>query len=257
MPRVEALELISIEGGIGAGKSSVMAALKASRPSLCYLEEPVEKWERYGLLKPMYNGDIAPATFQLAALATRMEPLLKAVGAGERIVISERCPYSDKEVFTRANLSEKLDVDAYQMAYDALLSALPATVNLHIIYLKADVDLLLARMKVRNRESERVDSEDRARSRVIYLKKLQALHDSFFSATPPQLGVSTVTRHVIDASLPAAEVANAVKSVIANVAPVKLEPIDDEAGAKEVRYHPLEKRRRESAGGGARMTPDC
>lgn len=218
------LDLVSVEGGIGAGKSSVMAELKKERPSLCYVDEPVEMWEKYGLLEHMYNKTIPAATFQLAALATRMAPLLTAVRKGEQLIVSERCPYSDYAVFTKVNLKKEVDLTAYRMAYDALLTAMPEKVNLHIIYLKANVEVLEARMMERDRPAERVDSEERASERRVYLEKLHTQHDAFFSMTSEEIGVNSVTRHVIDASLPAAQVAQKVKELIAEVAPVKREP---------------------------------
>lgn len=231
MPASEVLDIVTIEGGIGAGKSSVLDALKAARPSLCYLDEPVKVWERYGLLARMYDGSIPPATFQLAALATRMAPLLKVVADGERLVVSERCPYSDKAVFTQATLDKEVDLAAYGMAYNALTSVLPKKVNLHVIYLKADVDVLFARMQERGRAAERIETPDHAKTRLAYLEKLHTLHDAFFSMTAEQLGVSTVSQHIVDATLPAAEVAKAVEEALRKVAPVKLERLDGKEGA--------------------------
>lgn len=228
------LNLITVEGGIGAGKSSAMAALRKERPSLCYVDEPVETWERYGLLEHMYNKTIPAATFQLAALATRMAPLLTAVRKGERLIVSERCPYSDYAVFTKVNLDKEVDLIAYRMAYEALLTAMPEKVNLHIIYLKAGIDVLEARMKERDRPAERVGSAERAAERHAYLEKLQTHHDSFFCKTAEELGVNSVTRHVVDASLSAAQVAQRVKEVLTEVAPVKPEA-EGEAGEKRAR----------------------
>lgn len=226
MSRTETLDLVSVEGGIGAGKSSVMAALKAERPSLCYVEEPVETWEKCGLLQRMYDGSVRPATFQLAAMATRFAPLLKAVGDGERLIVSERCVFSDDAVFARTTLDDQVDLTAYKMAYDALLTALPPKVNLHIIYLKAGVDTLQNRMTTRDRPAERVDSPEAAAARRAYLEKLHARHDAFFCMTAEELGVASVTRHVIDAAASATEVAQKAKEVLAGVAVVKREPLE-------------------------------
>lgn len=226
MPRTQTLDLVSIEGGIGSGKSSVMAALKAERASLCFLDEPVETWEKCGLLQRMYNKTIPAAIFQLSAMATRFAPLLKATGDGKELIISERCVFSDDAVFARTTLESEVDIAAYKMAYDALLTALPAKVNLHIIYLKASVDTLQSRMATRDRPSERVTSPEAAEERRAYLEKLQARHDAFFCATEEELGVSSVTRHVIDASATAAEVAQKAKEALAAIAPVKLEPVE-------------------------------
>lgn len=226
MPRAETLDLISIEGGIGSGKSSVMEALKAERPSLCFIDEPVDAWERSGLLQGVYDKSVPAATFQLAAMATRFAPLLKAAGQGARLVVSERCVFSDDAVFAKSTLESAVDLTAYKMAYDALLTALPKTVNLHIIYLKASVDTLQTRMATRDRPSERVTTTLAAAERLAYLSKLQVCHDAFFCMTAEELGVASVTRCAIDASAPAADVAQKAKDALSNIAPVKLEPVD-------------------------------
>lgn len=226
MPRAETLDLVSIEGGIGSGKSSVMEALKADRPSLCFIDEPVDAWEKSGLLQRMYDKSIPAATFQLAAMATRFAPLLKAVGDGEQIIVSERCVFSDDAVFARSTLKSKVDQTAYKMAYDALLTALPAKVNLHIVYLKASVDTLQTRMSSRDRPSERTTTPEAATERRAYLETLHARHDAFFCMTAEELGVASVTRHVIDASATAAEVAQKAKEALSVVAAVKREPLE-------------------------------
>ena len=65
------ITVVSVEGGIGVGKSTVMTHLQsASRPF--YIDEPVDLWEKAGLLDAMYRGTIPPGTFQIAALSTRM-----------------------------------------------------------------------------------------------------------------------------------------------------------------------------------------
>ena len=46
--------LVCVEGGIGSGKSTAMLALRAAfqrDPSVVFVDEPVQKWERAGMLK--------------------------------------------------------------------------------------------------------------------------------------------------------------------------------------------------------------
>lgn len=216
----ESVHIVSIEGGIGVGKSTVMDALRRERPSLMFIDEPVEKWEKCGLLKHMYANTINPGTFQIAALATRMAPILKAVREGARVIVTERCPWSDHEVFTKGNLEEgSVERTAYQMAFDALLTAMPVNVQLHIIYLRADVDLLMQRIAWRARDSERVDGAAAKEQRRAYLDKLQTLHTKFFAEFP------AASRQSVDASLPAAVVAQHALAALSHAVCVKLEPL--------------------------------
>ena len=229
----DCVHIVSIEGGIGAGKSTAMEAIQARRPSLFYIDEPVKQWERSGLLAHMYKKSIPPGTFQIAALATRMAPLLKAVRKGHRVIVTERCAYSDFEVFTKTNLETgSIELTAYKMAYDALLTAMPKRVHLHVIYLRATVDTLLSRIRARNRPAERVSGDSEAAARLSYLKELHEHHESFFMMTAEELGVFKCSRHVVNAGQPAEAVADAVVQAVSDAVPVKLEPREASVGVK-------------------------
>ena len=202
------VQLITIEGGIGVGKSTVLEALHAAYPEICILEEPVTKWEVTGLLDAMYNGSINPGTFQIAALSTRMGPLLAAVRRGCRVIVSERCPYSDYRVFTRANLKEgSVEMKAYEMAYHSLIEAMSPT-SVHIIYLHAEVEVLEQRMKARGRAAEQVEGTQRKASRHQYLQRLHGFHEEFYNWPSAQ------SRTRVDATQKPAVVAEAVKAAL-------------------------------------------
>jgi deoxyadenosine/deoxycytidine kinase len=47
--------LVSIEGNIGSGKSTLVANLKEYFPHVILLQEPVEEWNRTGTLKYFYE----------------------------------------------------------------------------------------------------------------------------------------------------------------------------------------------------------
>ena len=200
--------IVSIEGGIGVGKSTVVNALRSTRPDLLYIDEPVDAWESAGLLEAMYKGTIPPGTFQIAALSTRMAPLLKAVREGHRFIVTERCPWSDFEVFTKANLPEgSIELTAYKMAYDALMTAMPTPVYLYNIYLTAEVNTLVERMQTRARDAERTEDDAAKESRRKYLEKLQDRHDHFFGLSAADLGVASYVGVRVNSELSADQVA--------------------------------------------------
>ena len=59
--------VLSIEGNIGIGKSTLLAGLArapATDPAIAFCPELVDIWERRGLLHAMYTGRISPGCFQ-------------------------------------------------------------------------------------------------------------------------------------------------------------------------------------------------
>ena len=214
------ITVVSVEGGIGVGKSTVMTHLRKVRPDLLYIDEPVDIWEKAGLLDAMYKGTIPPGTFQIAALSTRMAPLLKAVREGHQTIVTERCPWSDFEVFTKANLQQgSVELTAYQMAYDALMTAVPTPVTLYNLYLTADVSTLITRMETRARDAERTDSDEAKSSRRAYLDRLQERHDDFFGMAAETIGVSKYVGTRINSEMSADAVAHAAEYCLNRVAP--------------------------------------
>ena len=215
----DVVHIITIEGGIGAGKSSAMRFLQETRKGIHFIDEPVQQWEDSGLLEAMYSNTINSGCFQIAALSTRMAPLLKAVREGQRLIVTERCPWSDMEVFTKVNLDEKShEFIAYKMAFDALMTAMPPF-KLHVIYLHADVDLLMARISVRGRTAERMRDDEEKASMRAYLEKLQLRHDLFYSTK------LATTRTLIDTNMEMDVVAHEVLDAVNAIAPVKLEVV--------------------------------
>ena len=213
------LRIISIEGGIGVGKSTVMAHLREAMPELHFIDEPVDLWEEAGLLDAMYHGSIPPGTFQIAALSTRMAPLLKAVREGHRVIVTERCPWSDLQVFTKANLPEgSVELTAYTMAYDALMTAMPPYITLWNIYLTAKVDTLVTRMETRNRGAERTECEAAKANRRSYLERLQQRHDAFYNCTAADIGVANYFSTCISSELPSKQVCTTVEACISRIA---------------------------------------
>tara|TARA_B110001452_G_scaffold258696_1_gene254207 strand:- start:8279 stop:8620 length:342 start_codon:yes stop_codon:yes gene_type:complete len=89
--------LIAIEGGIGAGKSTVLARLKAlfkDKIGIAFVDEPAEEWTEHGFLQGMYDGTINRATFQHMVLMSLAGDLLKTLATDRPVVIiSERSPW--------------------------------------------------------------------------------------------------------------------------------------------------------------------
>ena len=98
--------LISIEGNIGSGKSTIMKYLKKNT-NFIFLDEPVEEWLRIkdkndkNCLELFYeNKEKNSFWFQIMAYITRLRNLLRAIEEhSNKIIISERSIFTDHFVF--------------------------------------------------------------------------------------------------------------------------------------------------------------
>ena len=115
--------VLSLEGNIGAGKSTVLAALRqrfASHPNVVFVAEPVAEWEQAGLLAAMYSGALSHVAFQMTAMATRYSDLSRALATpGVSLLVAERSLASDRRIFAQTHL-RGIEATAYETAADAL-----------------------------------------------------------------------------------------------------------------------------------------
>ena len=211
--------LLSIEGNIGIGKSTLMNRLReqyASSPRVAFVDEPVATWEEHGLLAAMYENRISRCTFQLMALSTRYAGLLAALDSDADVIIAERSIESDRACFAEVNLDRAEDREAYAVAHDALRNALPKDLLLSTILLDAPRSVLMQRIAKRGRAEEKLeklnaDEEDPVAAGGVpeeYLAKLDEAHEALYSKTDPSV------RRRIDATQSADAVATAVLTCI-------------------------------------------
>ena len=166
--------VISIEGNIGSGKSTLVRALQQTLPVAVY-EEPVDSWTQLrdeqgrGLLQAYY-ADMAAVAFpmQMAALFTRFSLAREAL-AKSRVAIMERSIYADRQVFAaqareRGHISH-LQGQIYDMWHAYFCRQLPTHV---LIYLNTPPDVCASRVKHR----------DRAGEDQLSAGALQVFHDS-------------------------------------------------------------------------------
>jgi deoxyadenosine/deoxycytidine kinase len=162
--------LISIEGNIGAGKSTLIDAVRTGGNNWSIIEEPVGVWETVKneknetLLEVFYKDRRRWSyTFQSCALLSRFENVERAVestmkteGVNKRIFITERCLDTDFNVFTRMLNDEgsidKLEFDIYQRLFRHLQAK---SVPLRgIIHLETAPSECLRRIRSRGRGGE-------------------------------------------------------------------------------------------------------
>lgn len=166
------MRLITIEGNIAVGKSSLIKTLKdkfRNDNRVIFIPEPVEDWLRHGFLQGMYTGTVPIQGFQHMVLSSMAAELISGIFKNPSIIIQERSLQCTYEVFAKSNLDD-IDLKLFKYSCDKMMESFP--LNVSHFYLRLDVETLLQRSKARNRESEDAIPVD-------YLRKLNKLHDEW------------------------------------------------------------------------------
>ena len=190
--------IISIEGNIGSGKSTFFNYCRAQlygRNDIIFVEEPVDVWESIkdtngiNLLQQFYDHPYEYSfCFQMTAYISRLSRLQNAIKEAEEIgataIITERCVYTDYNVFTRmlhkACKINDIELSCYRMWFDHFMKDIPKP---KFIYLKTSAENCYDRVIERNRPSESGIS-------LEYLKECEQYHDDWL--LPGLLGNVTV-----------------------------------------------------------------
>lgn len=171
--------IISIEGNIGSGKSSVIEKLKKNYPDFYYLQEPVDVWtnntDENGktILDLFYENNTRWAyTFQNLAYITRIQQIL-AVKDKYDVIITERSIFTDRNVFAKI-LEQDGHINKIEKSlYDQWFELLKKDVKVDgYIYIKADPKVSHERIRKRNRQGEE-------NIPIEYLEKLHQAHNEW------------------------------------------------------------------------------
>jgi deoxyadenosine/deoxycytidine kinase len=170
-------KIISVEGNIGTGKSTLLAELKsryAADPSICFLEEPVGVWNTITdasgvtILEKYYADQKRYAfSFQMMAYISRISLMRAALKENKyRLIIIERSVYTDSAVFAKMLFDdqkiEDIEYTIYRTWVNEFISDFPPV---KFIYLQASPEVSLQRVGIRARPGE-----------VIPLEYLQSCH---------------------------------------------------------------------------------
>ena len=183
-------QIYSIEGNIGAGKTTILKIIEKSFKDIAFVEEPISKWQNIGnenLLEKFYeNPERWCFSFEFYSMLTKVEELIKASNTKKSIIIIERSLLSNK-IFI--DISKKMD-KLNNMEYNILLKTWDFYIqNVYpqlsgIIYLNTPVNVCVNRIIKRNRNEEsNVDKN-----------YLNILHDKFKELS----NESTIPTLVID-----------------------------------------------------------
>ena len=182
--------LISIEGNIGSGKSTILNHLKETYPHWTFVDEPVDTWmalkneKGESLLEIFYKDKRRWSyTFQNVAVLHRFKKLHQALnhpdGEKPRVIVMERSIFTDKMVFTRMlkadGCIDELEWQIYQEWFQHVNHLLPDMDA--YIYVNTKPARCMERIIKRHREGESIIP-------VEYLERLHTYHDDWLA--PPQ-----------------------------------------------------------------------
>lgn len=156
--------LISIEGNIGSGKSTIINYLKTlDSNNIIFVDEPVNEWlniksDGKNALELFYEDQKKNAFwFQVLAYITRLKNLLETIKHNPgKIIITERSIYTDKYVFAQmlyesGNISD-IEFKTYNYWFDTFKKE--TTVDA-ILYVNTEPEECKNRIKKRNRPEEK------------------------------------------------------------------------------------------------------
>jgi len=158
--------IISIEGNIGSGKSTLFEKLKihfSNNKNIIFVREPVDIWESIQdengttILEKFYQDQIKYSfSFQIMAYISRINLLKETIKQHPGVtIITERSLYTDKMVFAKMLYdTHKIEYINYQI-YLNLFDTFKNDFNVdNIIYIKTDPDVCYNRILKRARNGE-------------------------------------------------------------------------------------------------------
>jgi deoxyadenosine/deoxycytidine kinase len=163
--------LVSIEGNIGAGKSTVLEQLEPYLQKTCsdvnkiiFLKEPLDIWEQFHdengltILEKFYkNQKRYGFTFQVMAYITRLSLLKNAIkdNPNADIIVIERSLCADKNIFMNMlhndGIIEQMEFDIYNKWYYEFIKEFRVDA---VIYMDSSPEICQSRINKRNRHGE-------------------------------------------------------------------------------------------------------
>lgn len=160
-------KIISIEGNIGAGKTTFVRELKKlykDRNDVIFLTEPVDIWESVkdkdnkNILERFYEDNKKYAfPFQIMAYVTRLNLITKTISENPdcKLIITERSLDADKNVFAKMLYDDGCIDDINYNIYLQYYNSYKTKYNTDgVIFLNADASVCSDRINKRNRSGE-------------------------------------------------------------------------------------------------------
>jgi len=175
-------KLITIQGNIGSGKSTIVRELKkkyGDNKDICFIQEPVDIWntirdENDNPILTLYyeNQKEYAFSFQMMAYISRLKILKEAVDKGYKYIVSERSLDTDKYVFAKMLYDEKkikhVEYQIYLKWFDEFKTLFEEE---NIVYVRTDPVVACERVNKRAREGENIPLE--------YLENCHKYHEDW------------------------------------------------------------------------------
>jgi deoxyguanosine kinase len=198
------MKLISIEGNIGSGKSTLVSQLTKLNKNINFLQEPVHIWNTIvdtsgvTILEKYYSDQKRYAfSFQMMAFITRikqMKDLIDCFGNDPNMVIvSERCVYTDREIFAKmlfdSGKIEEIEYSIYLKWFDYFVKDIDIN---FFIYLRNEPDVCAERIALRARKGETIPMD--------YLQECHEYHERWMESIPDKkkIVVSDLSEELIE-----------------------------------------------------------
>ena len=162
LERLKSKYIFSIEGNIGAGKTTIIHHLQQIYgDQVILVEEPVKDWQNLkgeNLLKKK-NDDLNRwgYSFEAYVLITKMNELTKFAYSDKKIILIERCMLTDKVFFdinVENGFSNPMEEAMFKNLYEFLSNNVYPKLS-GIIYLDTPVEECINRMIKRGRKAEK------------------------------------------------------------------------------------------------------
>lgn len=182
--------IVSIDGNIGSGKSTIVKYLKSnlkeyikkesgSEFNICILEEPVNIWNEIvdkkdgkNIIEKYYEDQEKYSfAFQMMAYISRLSQIKKAIDENcYDIIITERSILTDKHIFAKMlyddNKINDIEYSIYLKWFDEFNHVID---NIKIVYIKTSPEVSCKRVLKRQRLGENISLD--------YLKKCHDYHE--------------------------------------------------------------------------------
>jgi deoxyadenosine/deoxycytidine kinase len=160
------IKIVSIEGNIGGGKSTLLEALKNVKwvdKKIVFVREPVDEWEKIKdsegktILEKFYNDQEKYSfPFQMLAFISRLKLLKESIELNPGcIIITERSLFTDKLVFAKMLFDSKKMEDINYLIYLNWFDTFSEKYSVNkIIYVKTNSEVCFERIEKRSRQGE-------------------------------------------------------------------------------------------------------
>lgn len=184
--------IISFDGNIGSGKSSVVKYFEQNFANyckqnnkelkICFLEEPVSQWESIkdkddgkNVLEKFYEDNSTYSfSFQMMAYISRLALFKKAISENYDIIFTERSMFTDRNVFAKmlydSGKMKSIDFQIYNKWFNEFVDIIK---NLKTIYIRTSPSICNDRILKRSRLGENIPIE--------YLQDCHYYHETWLS----------------------------------------------------------------------------